>query len=307
MQSPKNKKSGFRDFRDEETGFYFIQFLDEDGHVLLTSQSYKSKRSCDRGRETIMRSFSQEDHFERSTTDGRHFFTIKAGNHQEIARSRSFDSAEEMEKAVRLLKSTAGAIEDTPKVAVEEADQAPSKYSFRIDFYRNGPDLRGRIEYSLNREKAVFDGLDIEAVRGFISSYLSGEEVKSTPPRKRPPAPVVKKTEMEFHLFQDQKQLDSFTLTNQAPFEVQLELEKSRPDSSFEASVYAKSMERGGQVLIGKRTGALGDSPVIRITVPPGSIGPGFYRLITSVSITAEKNEEKTAELEGSRLVQIYE
>jgi len=82
--------------------FYF-QLLDNEGLVLLNSQSYSSKSDRNNGVDSVEKNLQNRDRYANITEDGKSYFILKAGNNQEIARSRAFDNADELEKVKRSL------------------------------------------------------------------------------------------------------------------------------------------------------------------------------------------------------------
>ena len=63
------------------------------GEVILSSEGYKSRKSCANGIESVRKNSQVEDRFEvREAKDGRQYFILKAGNGQEIGRSQMYKS-----------------------------------------------------------------------------------------------------------------------------------------------------------------------------------------------------------------------
>jgi len=82
--------------------FYF-QMIDNDGNVLLNSQAYSSKSDRDNGVDSVKKNLRDKDRYADITEDGQSYFILKAGNNQEIARSRAFNDADELQKVKRSL------------------------------------------------------------------------------------------------------------------------------------------------------------------------------------------------------------
>jgi len=82
--------------------FYF-QMLDNDGLILLNSQAYTSKSDRNNGVDSVNKNLHNLDRYANITADGKSYFILKAGNNQEIARSRAFDNLDELEKVKRSL------------------------------------------------------------------------------------------------------------------------------------------------------------------------------------------------------------
>lgn len=63
------------------------------GEVILSSEGYKSAKSCANGIESVRKNSQDPKRFEcRKAKDGRDYFILKAGNGQEIGRSQMYKS-----------------------------------------------------------------------------------------------------------------------------------------------------------------------------------------------------------------------
>lgn len=78
------------------------------GQVILTSQGYSSKASCENGIESV-RTHSQDDSkFEKNTAkDSRWYFNLKAGNGQIIGTSQMYESENGMDNGIESVKTNA--------------------------------------------------------------------------------------------------------------------------------------------------------------------------------------------------------
>ncbi len=94
-----SSKNNFDSFKGEDDEFYFT-FNDENGNILLISEGYKSEASRDNGIASVTKNASIPERYTyQQHADGQYYFTIKAGNHQEIATSAHFateDSSKNM-------------------------------------------------------------------------------------------------------------------------------------------------------------------------------------------------------------------
>ena len=92
-------------FRRKGDNQLYFHFKTNDGKVILTSQFYQAKTDCDNGIRSVIKNAPEDARYDRQKDkDGKHFFTLKAGNGQEIGKSVVFDSDKEMESAITLLK-----------------------------------------------------------------------------------------------------------------------------------------------------------------------------------------------------------
>ena len=78
------------------------------GQVILTSQGYASKASCESGIESVKTHSQDDSKYERNTAkDGRFYFNLKAGNGQVIGTSQMYESGNGMENGIASVKNNA--------------------------------------------------------------------------------------------------------------------------------------------------------------------------------------------------------
>ena len=89
-------------------GEYQFNLKANNGQVILTSQGYAAKSSCENGIESV-RSNSQEDsRFERKTSSNdKPYFNLKATNGQIIGSSEMYESTAAMENGIASVKTNA--------------------------------------------------------------------------------------------------------------------------------------------------------------------------------------------------------
>lgn len=82
----------FECFRDK-AGEYRFRLKAGNGEIILSSEGYKSKASCDNGIASVKKNCLDEDCFEKKTTDsGKFRFNLKATNGQVIGTSQNYES-----------------------------------------------------------------------------------------------------------------------------------------------------------------------------------------------------------------------
>ncbi|MEO1628687.1 MAG: YegP family protein, partial [Bacteroidota bacterium] len=83
------EKGGFHTFFDEEKKEYYFSFIDDNGDVALRSEGYTTAAARDNGIASVKKNAPIEERWKKDTAlNGRyHFYLLKAGNNQEIARS----------------------------------------------------------------------------------------------------------------------------------------------------------------------------------------------------------------------------
>ncbi len=78
------------------------------GQVILTSQGYGSKSSCENGIESVRTNSQDDSKFERNMAkDDRCYFNLKAGNGQIIGTSQMYESENGMENGIESVKTNA--------------------------------------------------------------------------------------------------------------------------------------------------------------------------------------------------------
>lgn len=76
--------------------FQFVLKADN-GQVILTSEGYAAKASCTNGIESVKKNSQSQDNFERLTSsNGKHYFNLKASNGQVIGTSQMYESEDGM-------------------------------------------------------------------------------------------------------------------------------------------------------------------------------------------------------------------
>lgn len=86
------KPDGIETFKGDDGEYYFT--YNENGSIVLISEGYPTIAARDNGAVSVMKNISNEARYSyKKLKHGKHDFRLKAGNHQEIARSRWYGSA----------------------------------------------------------------------------------------------------------------------------------------------------------------------------------------------------------------------
>ncbi|MFK7889114.1 MAG: YegP family protein [Gammaproteobacteria bacterium] len=86
------------------------------GEVILASQGYKSKASCKNGIESVRKNAQIAARFDKTTTkNGKPRFNLRAGNHQVIGTSETYNSTAARDNGIKSVAKNA------PKAKVKEA------------------------------------------------------------------------------------------------------------------------------------------------------------------------------------------
>ncbi len=80
---------------------YMFNLKAANGEVILTSETYKQKRSAEEGIASVKANAPHDSQFERKTAkDGSPYFVLKAGNGEVIGKSEMYTSTSAMEKGI---------------------------------------------------------------------------------------------------------------------------------------------------------------------------------------------------------------
>jgi len=89
MSMPNPKFQIYSDASDQ----YHFRLLDENGEIVLQSEVYSAKSSCENGIASAKMNAVNQARFENKTTQGgRPYFVLKADNHEIIAASETYSS-----------------------------------------------------------------------------------------------------------------------------------------------------------------------------------------------------------------------
>ncbi|MCF3111370.1 YegP family protein [Niabella sp. CC-SYL272] len=78
------------------------------GQVILTSEGYTTKAACDNGIASVKKNASDDASYDRKTSsNGKPFFNLKAGNGQVIGKSELYESEAARENGIESVKKNA--------------------------------------------------------------------------------------------------------------------------------------------------------------------------------------------------------
>jgi len=101
--------------KQAKNGKFYFNLLATNGEVILTSQMYASKATTKKGIASVQANASQAGQFEeKSNKAGKHYFVLKAKNHQVIGTGEAYSGAAAMKKGIRSVATNA------PKAKVED-------------------------------------------------------------------------------------------------------------------------------------------------------------------------------------------
>ena len=102
-QVSTSNEAGFEKIRNAESKQHYFHFNDDSGRALLYSQGYSAPKSRDNGIRSVIKNGALRDRYEAKEEDGQYYFILRAGNRQEIARSRAFTSADERDRMIAVI------------------------------------------------------------------------------------------------------------------------------------------------------------------------------------------------------------
>jgi uncharacterized protein len=98
-----------------KNGQFYFALHAVNGQVILNSEGYTTQSARKNGIESVMKNAPDNAKYERlSSSNGKHYFNLKAGNGQIIGTSQMYESAEGMENGIESVKKNA------PGASIEE-------------------------------------------------------------------------------------------------------------------------------------------------------------------------------------------
>lgn len=88
-----------------KNGSYHFNLKAGNGQIILSSEMYESKSAAQNGIASVQKNSPDDGRYERRTsTNGKPYFVLKAGNGQEIGRSEMYESTASMENGIESVK-----------------------------------------------------------------------------------------------------------------------------------------------------------------------------------------------------------
>lgn len=98
----------------DEAGQFRFNLKSGNGEIILKSEGYRDKESCEKGIKSVRENALEDDHYDRKEATGGYMFNLKALNGEVIGTSEIYSSLPAMEKGITSVKTNApdAAIED---------------------------------------------------------------------------------------------------------------------------------------------------------------------------------------------------
>lgn len=78
------------------------------GETILTSEMYKTKASAENGIASVQKNAPDDARYDRKESgNGKHYFNLKAGNHEVIGQSEMYESASSRDSGIESVKKAA--------------------------------------------------------------------------------------------------------------------------------------------------------------------------------------------------------
>ncbi|MCF7221077.1 YegP family protein [Marilutibacter chinensis] len=107
--------AGKFELKKSANGQFHFNLKAGNGEIILSSEMYESKDSARNGIASVQKNCSDDARYEKKeTSTGKHYFTLKAGNHQVIGNSQMYTSAASRDAGIESVKhnGTSTDIED---------------------------------------------------------------------------------------------------------------------------------------------------------------------------------------------------
>ena len=159
-----------------ESGQHYFAWYDDDNSLLMRSEGYPTTAARDNGMASVAKNRELEERYSTIEKIGRHFTILKAGNHQEIARSCSFDSAAAAmslypsararaaeEKAAALAAAAAAAVPVAAVVAETESKRRDDNYLACDEYVGHGEsDANGIVKWQHSDGEYYFSWMNAD-------------------------------------------------------------------------------------------------------------------------------------------------
>ena len=98
--------AGWYELSNSTDGQFRFVLKAGNAETILTSELYKTRASAENGIASVQKNCTDDGRYERKEAkDGRHFFNLKAANHQVIGSSQMYAAAASCEKGIESVKT----------------------------------------------------------------------------------------------------------------------------------------------------------------------------------------------------------
>lgn len=91
--------------KQAKNGEFLFNLKADNGQVILSSEMYKTKSSCNNGIASVQKNCTDDDNYERKISNNKkHLFVLKASNGQVIGKSEMYEAEASMENGISSVK-----------------------------------------------------------------------------------------------------------------------------------------------------------------------------------------------------------
>lgn len=92
----------------DKAGEFRFRLKASNGQIILASEGYKAKSGAENGIESVKKNAGDAARFEKKiSSNGKHYFVLKAGNHEVIGTSEMYESEAACDNGVKSVMSNA--------------------------------------------------------------------------------------------------------------------------------------------------------------------------------------------------------
>lgn len=98
----------FEIYQSDSTQKFHFRLKAGNGEIIFTGQGYASKPSCQNGIDSVKKNAARDGAFHtKEAKDGRHYFTLAAGNGEVIGQSQMYKSDSGLKNGIESIKKNA--------------------------------------------------------------------------------------------------------------------------------------------------------------------------------------------------------
>jgi uncharacterized protein YegP (UPF0339 family) len=296
------QKEGIEGFKSEKDKKWYFHFHNKEGETLLYSQAYATMKSRDNGIKSVMKNLDKQGQYSIiSTKSNKHYYTLRAGNNQEIGRSKDYRTLNELKNELNLLQEIAfeNKLRKDEKMEELEIEQYPPlqsnpwKHAFRLDVYMDpeGGANALKVEHVLTGKKKPFAKLDFKKLERFVREHLEttvlstkgfvkkATSSKESIKKQKEPSTILKAKDVFVSSGDSKNRVE--LLDKNDPFKVKITLEKSNalvPETPYFVWLEAYSLGTGNEVQLKSFTEYhKTELQAIEIPVQPNTLDSGLY------------------------------
>lgn len=101
--------AGYYELKLAKNGEFFFNLVAGNGQNILKSEMYKSRGAAENGIASVQKNCGDDDRYEcKASSNDKHYFVLKAANHQVIGQSQMYTSESGCDNGVESVKTNGG-------------------------------------------------------------------------------------------------------------------------------------------------------------------------------------------------------